>query len=66
MRQYLYETVVLVCTSLAILHGILHLVAGFGAPRVGYYSDADRAQLNWLVQHSTKKINGKYQERLGE
>lgn len=63
--RYVYETIVVVCTSLAVLHGIFIMVADAGRPPVGY-SLEDRQRLNWLVQHSTKQINGKYQGRVSE
>ena len=65
MRQYLYETTVLVICSMAILHGIFNYVADIGRPQVAY-SDTERQQLNWLVMHSTRNINGKYQGRVNE
>ncbi len=65
MRHYFYETAVLVICSMAILHGIFTLVADATMPRVGY-TDTERQQLNWLVMHSTRNINGKYQGRVTE
>ena len=65
MRRYFFELFTIIVCSVAILHGTVIYLADIGRPPVAY-SETERQQLNWLVMHSTRKINGKFQGRLGE